>query len=106
MVQRVLIQDFARGAELQIRVYRSWLDPEKAVARAEWLLGNGQYDLLANNCKHLATWCVAGGHSSAQVQSTTSALGGRGLLYALPIFGLTVVGEAGEAALRSGADRT
>jgi hypothetical protein len=93
-----------RGAGAQSRAYGSCLDPEEAVARAESLLGNGQYeyDLLANNCEHLATWCVAGEHSSAQVGSTTSALDGLGLLYALPIVGLTIVREAGEAGLRSG----
>lgn len=52
--------------------FRLWLPRaqpgEKVVERAEWLLANcspGRYNVIGNNCEHMANWCTIGGYSES-----------------------------------------
>jgi hypothetical protein len=61
---------------------------EEIIARAEWLLANystGRYNLIGNNCEHMANFCAAGGYTeSHQVRAgfgVVTAIGAAGLLY-------------------------
>jgi len=40
--------------------------PDAVVARAESRLGEGEYDLVFNNCEHFANWCRTGRSYSDQ----------------------------------------
>lgn len=42
--------------------------PEETVERAKSQLGEGDYNLVFNNCEHFAVWCKTGVHESSQVQ--------------------------------------
>lgn len=56
---------------------RFWLGPpplppvdatEKIIERAEWLLANHtpkRYNLIGNNCEHMANWCVTGWYTES-----------------------------------------
>lgn len=68
-------QDFASGGTVWVRVYGQRLDPEETVRRAEAMVGTSGYDLVSNNCEHLASWCVTGVAESRQVERV-SAVGG------------------------------
>ena len=50
--------------------------PEETVERAESQLGEGDYNLVFNNCEHFAVWCKTGKHESSQVQRFLEAIGG------------------------------
>lgn len=61
---------------------------EQIVRRAEWLLANyspGRYNLVGNNCEHMANWCVTGWYAeSHQVRAgfgVVALIGAAGLLY-------------------------
>ena len=66
-VRRATMQEFAKGGVVKVRRYGRRFSPDEAVSRAESMLGDAGYHLLSNNCEHLATWCVAGDETSAQV---------------------------------------
>jgi hypothetical protein len=68
-------EDFTNGGTVWIRVYGQRLGPEEVVRRAESILGTTGYHLIANNCEHLASWCVTGTAESRQVERV-SATGG------------------------------
>jgi len=66
------------------------------------MLGQSGYDLFTNNCEHFATWCVAGEHSSAQVEAAASSAGVVGIGAVVPSLGVGVVTSFGGAAAMSG----
>lgn len=51
--------------------------PEETVERAESQLGEGDYNLVFNNCEHFAVWCKTGVHESSQVQRFLEAIAER-----------------------------
>ncbi|MBQ4437648.1 lecithin retinol acyltransferase family protein [bacterium] len=51
--------------------------PEETVKRAESQLGEGNYNLVFNNCEHFAVWCKTGVHESSQVQRFLEAIAER-----------------------------
>jgi hypothetical protein len=69
------LEVFASGGVVWVRVYGQRLDPDEAVRRAESLLGTTDYNLFANNCEHLASWCVTGAAESRQVERVSAASG-------------------------------
>ena len=66
---------FAGGRPVTIRRYSGAHDPEEIVARAMSRLGEGDYNLIFNNCQHFARWCATGDHESEQVRSVTATTG-------------------------------
>ena len=48
--------------------------PEETVRRAESQLGEGDYNLVFNNCEHFALWCKTGVKESSQVQRFLEAI--------------------------------
>jgi hypothetical protein len=68
-------QDFAGGGTVWVRVYGQRLDPEETVRRAEAMLGATGYDLISNNCEHLASLCITGFAESRQVERVSAAGG-------------------------------
>lgn len=48
--------------------------PEETVKRAESQLGEGDYNLVFNNCEHFAVWCKTGKRESSQVQRFLEAI--------------------------------
>jgi hypothetical protein len=105
-VRRVAVAEFASGSEVQVREYGRRLDPDETVARAYALLGTHSYDLVANNCEHLATWCVGGEHKSAQVGDVLSASAAIAVGRFAPAAGIELVASAGTGPARSGANLT
>jgi hypothetical protein len=102
IVTRRTIEEFAQGARVKTVEYAVRLDPEEAAARAERMLGSGDYDFLHNNCEHFATWCVTGKATSAQIENGKVSAGMACTTAVAPSLGVGVVTELGEAAVRSG----
>ena len=50
--------------------------PQETVERARSCIGQGEYDLLTQNCEHFAMWCKTGAKESAQVERLEELLGG------------------------------
>lgn len=50
--------------------------PEETVERAKSQLGEGDYNLVFNNCEHFALWCKTGVKESSQVQRFFEEIGG------------------------------
>lgn len=46
----------------------------ETVRRARSKLGNGDYNLVFNNCEHFATWCKTGERSSSQCNAAIKKL--------------------------------
>lgn len=67
-VERTSWAEFARGAEVHVRSYRSRLTVEAIITRAESRLGRLDYSLVRNNCEHLASWASTGYARSSQVR--------------------------------------
>jgi len=103
-VLRSRIEDFAGAGVVEVRDYGHRLDADQPVVRAESMLGRSGYDLFSNNCEHFATWCVAGEHSSAQVEGAASGAGLVGIGAVVPPLGLGIVSSVGGAAAMSGAN--
>lgn len=101
-IRETSIDDFLDGGELRIRAYGKRYTPETAVARAKSALGQSGYDLASNNCEHFATWCVAGEHASAQVETTVSAMRLLGVGVGGPSAGISVVTTLGQGCDLSG----
>lgn len=68
-------EDFAGGGTVWVRVYGQRLEPEETVRRAEAMVGATGYDLISNNCEHLASSCVTGVAESRQVERVSAASG-------------------------------
>ena len=96
------IDDFAGDGQIEVRAYGQRFGADEAGARAESMLGQSGYDLFTNNCEHFATWCVAGEHSSAQVEAAASSAGVVGIGAVVPSLGVGVVTSFGGAAAMSG----
>ena len=67
------LEDFARGAPINVRQYDLADAIEVVVRRAESRVGDRDYDVFANNCEHFAVWCKTGVHQSTQVDSLRNA---------------------------------
>jgi hypothetical protein len=96
VIRETSIEDFLAGGEEHVCAYGRRHAPEAAVARAKSALGQDGYDLASNNCEHFATWCVAGEHASAQVETTLSAVRLVGVGVGGPSAGITVVTTLGQ----------
>jgi Lecithin retinol acyltransferase len=69
------LAQFAAGRPVNVRRYSGAHDPEDIVARAMSRLGEGNYNLIFNNCQHFARWCATGDHESEQVRSVAATTG-------------------------------
>ena len=74
-VQIASLARFAAGRPVTVRRSSGAHDPEDIVARAMSRLGEGDYNLIFNNCQHFARWCATGDHESEQVRSVTATTG-------------------------------
>lgn len=68
------IDEFAGGcivekAKLSLKEKLKRIPPEKTAAIARSRLGEGNYNLLHNNCEHFAFECVFGVHRSEQEEN-------------------------------------
>lgn len=66
------IEDFLNGGFLEVRVYdkkekKSKNKDSDIVKIALSKVGEGNYNLLTNNCEHFANYCVFGKKTSSQV---------------------------------------
>ena len=59
------------------------LAAEESVRRALQLVGRRDYDLVFDNCEHLAMWCVCGQEQSRQVHAVCERLGSAGVKVAV-----------------------
>jgi hypothetical protein len=102
---RVQIDSLARFAgdrPVTVRSYAGGHGPEDIVARAMSRLGEGNYNLIFNNCQHFARWCATGDHESQQVRSAAATTGTVFTPLAATILTSTVIGPAGVVAGLSG----
>lgn len=76
VVRRMPLAEFCRRGSVFIRQYPSGttLPPDYVILLALSRLGEERYDILRNNCEHLATWCKTGRHESAQAERVTEYL--------------------------------
>jgi hypothetical protein len=96
-------EDFVgEGGIARVRKYGQRLDPEESVRRAEALVGTTGYDLLANNCEHLASFCVAGVAESRQVERSTAFGGVVMVTYGTGVVSVEVLTAVGHVAGLSG----
>jgi hypothetical protein len=72
-VVRARHDQFALGADVLVRTYEAFHDPEQVILRAESRLGCTDYDLWGNNCEHFAVWCKTGLAHSTQVAALEQA---------------------------------
>ena len=69
-VHIVSFDEFSKGNEVQIIYHnKQRFDLLQTRNRAMSLIGNPGYNLLSNNCEHLARWCATGKSESKQVQT-------------------------------------
>ena len=102
VIHRSSIEEFADAGVVRVRAYGLRLSADETIRRAESMLGQSGYDLFTNNCEHFASWCVAGEHSSAQVDVALSASAVAGAGTVAPPLAMGIVTGAGGAAARSG----
>jgi hypothetical protein len=93
---------FAAGRPVTVRRYAGAHDPADIIARAMSRLGEGNYNLIFNNCQHFARWCATGDHESQQVRSVAATTGTVFTPLAATILTSTVIGPAGVVAGLSG----
>lgn len=67
--------NFAQGKTVRIREYGQRLDRDETVRRALAMVGLTGYDLIMNNCEHLASSCVTGEPESRQVERAVAGTG-------------------------------
>jgi hypothetical protein len=96
------LEVFAGGGVVTVKPYAQGVDPETTVARALSRVGDGGYDLVANNCEHFAFWCVTGRHESQQVTMVGSTVGVAGTTATAMVFGGDLIASAGIVAGMSG----
>jgi hypothetical protein len=66
------IEDFLNNGFLEVRIYskkeqKRKNSNEEIIRIAHSMLGQGDYNILYNNCEHFANYCVFGVKSSSQV---------------------------------------
>jgi hypothetical protein len=76
LVYIVPYADFARDDDVVIVSHPNPIPPLATRNRAVNLVGWTNYDLLSNNCEHVATWCVTGKFVSQQVEQKKSLVAG------------------------------
>lgn len=59
-VEEVSLDTFARGAPVRVRRERLLSDRNEVLRRARTRLGENEYRLFSNNCKHFCRWCLSG----------------------------------------------
>ena len=69
-IERTSLVTFSRGNPVYVAEYGDGFGfiPHVVVERAESRLGERKYNLLFNNCEHLASWCKTGVSESQQVK--------------------------------------
>ena len=68
------IEEFLRGGFLEVRIYtkkelKKKFSNDLIIERALSKIGEGNYNLLYNNCEHFANFCVFGKKESKQVDN-------------------------------------
>jgi Lecithin retinol acyltransferase len=58
-VEEVSLDTFARGASVRVRRERLLFDRSEVLRRARARLGENEYRLFSNNCKHFCRWCLS-----------------------------------------------
>jgi hypothetical protein len=96
------LAQFAAGRPVTVRRYSGQHDPEDVIARAMSRLGEGDYNLIFNNCQHFARWCATGDHESEQVRSVTTTAGTVITPVIASALATSVIGPAGAVAGLSG----
>lgn len=71
------LSEFLKEGNVEVRSYTdSELEkkkvPDEIIAYAKKHLGEGEYDLIRNNCEHFSNRCAFGQSSSAQVEKILS----------------------------------
>jgi hypothetical protein len=72
-IRETTMHQFARGREVQVRLYHLLDDPEIVIERAKRRLGEEGYEMFNNNCEHFAVWCKTGSAESTQVEAVKDA---------------------------------
>jgi hypothetical protein len=73
-VQLGTLSAFAAGRPVTVRPYAHADEPDVIIERAMSRLGDGDYNLVFNNCQHFARWCVTGERLSEQVNPAQHGL--------------------------------
>lgn len=71
-VEREPFSEFAKRGSPQVVPYSDGIlhpDHTCIVALKQWQTKKTGYNLISDNCEHLATWCKTGSHTSAQVET-------------------------------------
>jgi len=101
-IQLGTLTAFAAGQPVTVRPYVHADDPDVIIERAMSRLGDGDYNLVFNNCQHFARWCVTGEQVSEQVNAGTARAGAvLAPVIGMPV-GIALVGSAGLASGLSG----
>jgi Lecithin retinol acyltransferase len=101
-VQLGTLAAFAAGQPVTGGPYAHADNPDVIIERAMSRLGDGDYNLVFNNCRHFARWCVTGEHVSDQVNAGTARAGAvLAPAIGMPV-GIALVGSAGLATGLSG----
>lgn len=70
VIHETTLENFLKGRALQIDMnIKPEFSEQEIVQRAKSRLGEKNYNLLLNNCEHLARWCVTGEHVSYQINN-------------------------------------
>jgi Lecithin retinol acyltransferase len=73
-VQRVSMEEFAKGAEVSVEAVADELPPDLVVERSLAAVGDVGYDLMIGNCEHFARKMKTGKGQSHQVDMCVSSL--------------------------------
>ena len=73
VVRETSLEEFTQGNAYDVKKFDKRKFPrvysgDETVARARSHIGEGEYDLLENNCEHFATWCKTGRRDSGQAK--------------------------------------
>jgi hypothetical protein len=93
------LESFAGGAQIQIVPYAGRFQREEVVGRALSLVGRTGYNVVANNCEHVARWCMTDEHRSPQIErasGTVIGTAGSGLTAAATTSATVAVSAAAE----------
>lgn len=67
-VKITTVDEFATGGNVEIVSHGIDFPADRVIALAESFVGKTGYNLLTNNCEHLARWCKTGRRESRQVK--------------------------------------